>query len=63
MRSKAKNKELLLAAQQENTQKHYPGSKLISVAESLFLYRQHYYHHYHHHLDLRHFKTIQEEAL
>jgi hypothetical protein len=33
MRSKAKIKELLLAAQKQNTQKHYQGSKLISAAE------------------------------
>jgi hypothetical protein len=38
MRSKEKSKELFLAAQQQNTQKHYQGSKLISVVEQLVFY-------------------------
>jgi hypothetical protein len=33
MRIKEKSKELFLVDQQQNTQKHYQSSKLISVAE------------------------------
>jgi hypothetical protein len=66
MISKAKSKQLLLAAQQQNKQERYPASKLISIVDGLFLYRQLYYYYYyyhHHHLELRHFNTIQERAL